>query len=187
MAAKRMPWTQGQNKQLHALGKTHSANQLAALTGHSVNAVYAQAKRIGANLIKSGEKNGLSRHSDSDVELARSLADEDLTPEFISKKLGVPVGTIKGWISYRSRTEEASDMPRKVNHDVYQTKKQRDDFACYVRSKTLSGKVKRKDLLEQEGVSKGQLARWSDDYQKSVQGGVYQSANYHLWKPTLQS
>ena len=125
-ASKRMPWTPwtpSQNKTLKDLSKTHTAKQLAVLTGHSVNAVYQQVRRIETNLIKSGEMNVLSRHSDNDVELARALADEDMTPELISKKLEVPLGTIKGWISYRSRTGVETEMPRKVNHEVRQTKR----------------------------------------------------------------
>lgn len=51
-----------------------------------------------------GEGNWLSRHSDEDVELARTLYEEGIGPSEIARKLEVPLSTVESWVSYRMRT-----------------------------------------------------------------------------------
>lgn len=97
------PWTRQEVNYLrqHA-GVKHKA-EIASNLHRSEYAVQCKANRLGISLMLHGEHHHLSRYEDSDVELARCLAEEGLSTAEIARKFEAPYGTVRAWISYQTR------------------------------------------------------------------------------------
>lgn len=96
-------WTRADKRTLRRLAPTHTAEQIAAVVGRTVNAVRQQAHLLGIQLQKFGDQNHSTKYSDALVERIRQMHDDGMAPKAIARETGVPLGSVKSFVYYRLR------------------------------------------------------------------------------------
>lgn len=91
---------------MRRLAATHEQKEAAKLLGRTLPGVAMKAKAEGISFRKWGEKHRNCKHSAELVEKVRQENERGKGIRRIAKEYSLPLATVQGWCSYKTRTNE---------------------------------------------------------------------------------
>lgn len=98
-----MRFTRSEITLLRNLARSHTAQQIADMTGRSRRSIANKAFELGISMKKNGDAHYNVKHSDHDIELCRALYDEGLPIREISEKMEIPANYLSNILHFRKR------------------------------------------------------------------------------------
>ncbi|AXH72143.1 MAG: DNA-binding protein [Siphoviridae sp. ctdc_1] len=98
-----MIFTPDEIRLIRRLAKTHTAQQIAEMTGRSRRSVANKAFDLGISMKKHGDNHYNVKYSDEDVELARQLHEAGLGVREIAEKMEIPQDHLSNILYFRKR------------------------------------------------------------------------------------
>lgn len=95
-----MKYSHAETELIRMYARTHTAQQIAEMTGRSRGSVKQKMFRMGVSMMKHGDTHYNVKHSDHDVELCRTLYDEGLSCGQISEKMEIPQSYVRKIVAH---------------------------------------------------------------------------------------
>ena len=98
-----MKFTRSEITLIRNLARSHTAQQIADMTGRSRRSIANKALALGISMKKNGDNHYNVKHSDHDIELCRTLYDEGLPIRDISEKMEINQGHLSNILHFHKR------------------------------------------------------------------------------------
>ena len=99
-------WTEAELWKMRRLAATHTQEDAAKILGRTLPGVAMKAKAEGISFRKWSEKHRNCKHSAELVERVRQENERGKGTRKIAKEYRIPLATVQGWCSYKTRTNE---------------------------------------------------------------------------------